>query len=64
MYSMGFRDRRGKMNLTPKVYFIPQDITNCGPEKETCVANQTLNDKECLVPCDGLYAYIMDCRAL
>ena len=52
------------MNLTTKVYFIPQDITNCGPEKETCVANQTLNDKECLVPCDGLYAYIMDCRAL
>ena len=30
----------------------------CGPEKEACVANQTLKDKSCLVPCTGLYADI------
>ena len=32
----------------------------CGPEKESCVANQTLKDGEYLVPCDGLYADIAD----
>ena len=37
-----------------------QEIAFCGPEKETCVANQTLKDKTCLVPCDGLYADISD----
>ena len=35
-----------------------QEIPCCGPEKETCVANLTLKDKECLIPCDGLYADI------
>ena len=39
---------------------ICQDFASCGPEKETCVANQTLKDKNCLVPCDGLYADIED----
>ena len=37
-----------------------QDVSACGPEKETCVANQTLKDKICLVPCDGLYSDIAD----
>ena len=32
----------------------------CGPEKEACVVNQTLEDSSCLVPCDGLYADITD----
>ena len=32
----------------------------CGPEKESCVANQTLKDKSCLVPCSGLYADVVD----
>ena len=32
----------------------------CGPEKENCVANQTLKDTNCLVPCTGLYADIED----
>ena len=35
-------------------------FTVCGPEKESCVANQTLKDKSCLVPCAGLYADIED----
>ena len=35
-------------------------VTSCGPEKESCVANQTLKDKRCLVPCTGLYADIAD----
>ena len=37
-----------------------QEFASCGPEKETCVANQTLRDKNCWVPCDGLYADIED----
>ena len=32
----------------------------CGPEKESCVGNQTLRDNNCLVPCTGLYADISD----
>ena len=35
-------------------------FTFCGPERESCVANQTLKDKSCLVPCSGLYADIWD----
>ena len=38
--------------------YILQEIPYCGPEKETCIANVTLKDKECLIPCDGLYADI------
>ena len=34
--------------------------TFCGPENESCVANQALADKSCLVPCTGLYADIVD----
>ena len=37
-----------------------QEFNFCGPEKESCVANQTLKDKSCLVPCTGLYADIED----
>ena len=37
-----------------------QVSTFCGPEKESCVGNQTLRDKSCLVPCTGLYADITD----
>ena len=32
----------------------------CGPEKDTCIANLTMKDKMCLIPCDGLYADIAD----
>ena len=39
---------------------ILQVVPFCGPEKENCVANQTLKDKSCLVSCDGLYADIED----
>ena len=34
--------------------------TFCGPEQESCVLNQTLNDASCLVACNGLYADITD----
>ena len=39
---------------------VQQDVTFCGPEKETCVANQTRKSDECLIPCDGLYASVVD----
>ena len=39
---------------------ILQVFTACGPEREICVANKTLRDKTCLVPCTGLYADIAD----
>ena len=39
---------------------ILQDIPYCGPEKETCVKNQTVDDKACLISCAGLYADITD----
>ena len=35
-----------------------QEIPYCGREKETCIANVTLRDNECLIPCEGLYADI------
>ena len=34
--------------------------TYCGPEASDCIANQTLDDASCLVPCDGLYADVAD----
>ena len=37
-----------------------QDVTFCGPMEEECVANQTLKHKDCLIPCTGLYADIVD----
>ena len=37
-----------------------QDVPFCGLDKESCVAKQTLNDKNCLVTCDGLYADVED----
>ena len=37
-----------------------QGFTYCGPWEEKCVANQTLRDKNCLIPCTGLFADIMD----
>ena len=39
---------------------VCKDVTICGPEKDTCIANLTLKDKSCLVPCDGLYADVAD----
>ena len=39
---------------------VCKDVTVCGPEKDTCIANLTLKDKSCLVPCDGLYADVAD----
>ena len=41
-------------------FFQQQEFSICGPEKETCVAKQTLRDEKCLVSCDGLYADIAD----
>ena len=43
--------------------------TFCGPDASGCVANQTLKDIGCLVPCTGLYAdvpadYRQDTEAL
>ena len=35
-------------------------VSVCSPRTEDCVANQTLNDENCLVPCGGLYADIAD----
>ena len=42
------------------VFYFPivQELAYCGPDKENCIANQTMRDKSCLVPCDGIYAYI------
>ena len=37
-----------------------QDFALCGPWEEICIANQTLKDENCLVPCTGLYADISD----
>ena len=37
-----------------------QGVPSCGPEKEGCIANKTLGDKGCLVPCTGLYADVTD----
>ena len=33
---------------------------SCGPEQESCISKQILNDDSCLVACDGLYADITD----
>ena len=41
-----------------KALFIFQDY--CGPEKEVCVASHALDDMNCVVPCEGLYADITD----
>ena len=40
------------------------DFTYCGPDKEDCVNNQTLKDKNCLVPCTGLHADISEKESL
>ena len=37
-----------------------KELTFCGPQHETCVSKQTLQDDSCLVACDGLYADITD----
>ena len=37
-----------------------QEFIFCGPEKESCVAKRTLNDKSCFVTCAGLYADVED----
>ena len=50
-----------KVNLSFNDFTLsPQVNTFCSPRKEICVANQTLKDKSCLVPCTGLYADIED----
>ena len=56
-----FRNNQVQNEIQNKVpSLICQEFAICGPEKKTCVANQTLNDKSCLVSCDGLYADIED----
>ena len=37
-----------------------QEFIYCGPREEECVENQSLKDKNCSVPCTGLYADITD----
>ena len=61
MYSMDFKkwQTQGE-TIFLKIISVLQDFTFCGPEKERCVANQTLKDESCLVPCTGLYADIAD----
>ena len=49
---------RWKVNIS--YGFLLKVLSSCGPEKESCVANQTLKDKSCSVPCTGLYADIWD----
>ena len=63
LYTMGFKDGPGQQKggkQTKPIKLILQVFTYCGPEKESCVGNQTLADKGCLVPCTGLYADIAD----
>ena len=43
-----------------KMVFILQVFNLCGPEKESCVSNQTLRHTSCLVSCAGIYADIAD----
>ena len=37
-----------------------QDLNYCSPDKEDCIANQTLKEESCLVTCEGLYTDIED----
>ena len=48
------------MSLSKDICKSFQEFTFCGPVKENCVANQTLRDESCLVPCAGLYADVAD----
>ena len=32
----------------------------CGPDKDSCIAEQSLHDRSCLVPCTGIYADITE----
>ena len=46
---------------------VMQDHPYCGPEHESCAAEQKktlLRDPTCLVPCTGLYADIWDSDSL
>ena len=62
MYPMGSANQPGKnIEAQKKTQFsLPQEFSLYSPEKQSCVANQTLTDEECLVPCYGLYADITD----
>ena len=51
---------KNQVKIVPIFSPFSQEFTFCGPEKETCVGNQTLEHKSCLVPCTGLYADIED----
>ena len=42
------------------ILLIGQDFATCGPEKESCIAKQSLTDSACLVACTGLYADVAD----
>ena len=61
MCSLGSQDPHETGDIS-KFELIPslQESAFCGPERESCVENQTLRDKSCLVPCTGLYADIAD----
>ena len=64
MYSMGSTDwpgkKSGERQVSCQIVPILQVITFCGPEKESCIGNQTFGDESCLVSCTGLYADIVD----
>ena len=62
MHSMATSDWPGKKSGENKAYqktvVTLQAFTICGPEKESCIVNQTLRDESCLIPCTGLYTDI------
>ena len=64
MYSMDSgnlpQKKTGETNTLNKVSSHLQVLAFCGPDKERCVANQTLTDENCLIPCSGLYADVAD----
>ena len=64
MYSMDSgnlpQKKSGETNTLNKVSPSLQVLVFCGPDKERCVANQTLRDENCLIPCSGLYADVAD----
>ena len=47
------------MLLTERCYLFLLGLL-LSTDVESCVENQTLRDKSCLVPCTGLYADIAD----
>ena len=60
VYAVVFKKWSGESKIHSKICTQFFQGFAYGPEMETCVKNQTLKDKECLVSCGGLYADISD----